>query len=195
MAHRGAHRRAQEAVGERNRIEPPATAEWKMFCGMKPSFGGLHMGSIQISWWVGLIWLVCTLGACVGPNRQIWRVCTVIVESEPILYTHTHTHTHRERERERTNRRDVGLGWTASGPVHCFIKSTESNDVPRHHGGCIRVQHCTASASSIHAPRRAPVRSPTSGENPLAKLLAPLRRQELVISWLHGKPVRDIADV
>jgi hypothetical protein len=83
-------------MGERNRIEPPATAEWKMFCGMKPSFGGLHMGSIRISWWVGLIWLVCTLGARVGPNRQIWRVCTVIVESEPIL--HTHTHTQRERE-------------------------------------------------------------------------------------------------
>jgi hypothetical protein len=26
-------------------------------------------------------------------------------------------------------------------------------------------------------------------------LLAPLRRQGLVISWLHGKPVRDRADV
>jgi hypothetical protein len=80
------HRGAQEAVGEmgeRNRIE--ATTEWKMFCGMKPSFDGLHMGSIRISWWVGLIRLVCTQGARVVPNRQIWRVCTVTVESEPRL--------------------------------------------------------------------------------------------------------------
>jgi hypothetical protein len=80
------HRSAQEAVGEmgeHNRIE--AAAEWKMFCGMKPSFDGLHMGSIRISWWVGLIRLVCTQGARVVPNRQIWRVCTVTVESEPRL--------------------------------------------------------------------------------------------------------------
>jgi hypothetical protein len=70
MAHRGAHRRAQEAVGEmgeRNRIEPLAATEWKMFYGMKPSFGGLHMGSIRISWWVGLIRLVCTQERTWGP--------------------------------------------------------------------------------------------------------------------------------
>jgi hypothetical protein len=45
-----------------------------MFCGMKPSFGSLHMGSIRISWWVGLIRLVCTQGARVEPNQQIQMV-------------------------------------------------------------------------------------------------------------------------
>jgi hypothetical protein len=40
-----------------------------MFCGMKPSFGSLHMGSIRISWWVGrvgLIRLVCIAGGVRG---------------------------------------------------------------------------------------------------------------------------------
>jgi hypothetical protein len=72
-------------MGKRNRIEPPAAVEWKMFCGMKPSFGSLHMGSIRISWWVSLIRLVCTQGPRTRPNQQIWRVCTVTVESEPRL--------------------------------------------------------------------------------------------------------------
>jgi hypothetical protein len=56
-----------------------------MFCGMKPSFGSLHMGSIRISWWVGLIRLVCTQGARVEPNQQIQMVYTVTVESEHML--------------------------------------------------------------------------------------------------------------
>jgi hypothetical protein len=93
MAHRDARRRAQEAVGdmaEHNRIKPPTTAEWKVFCGMKPSFGGLHMGLIRISLWVGLIRLVCTQGARVGPNQQIWIICTVTVENEHMVYIYVY---------------------------------------------------------------------------------------------------------
>jgi hypothetical protein len=52
---------------------------------MKPSFGSLHMGSIRISWWVGLIRLVCTQGARVEPNQQIQMAYTVTVESEHML--------------------------------------------------------------------------------------------------------------
>jgi hypothetical protein len=61
-----------------------------VFCGMKPSFGGLHMGLIQISLWVGLIRLVCTQGARVGPNQQIWIICTVTVENEHMVYIYVH---------------------------------------------------------------------------------------------------------